>query len=281
MSIDKVGNNGYEEEVTPFHSHQQNLDDLENVEGFNNKGGKDVLYGFKLKENGIYERAHISISDDLKLFDENNVKHKTPLNLIYYNSKWKLIPAKHEWDIDLKVVNNAVSCKGDTTHILRMYNSGTMLGNLVPQEGYEDIAMIMKHGKDYCLGASADRGGVAMLDFIPKLEEEIELLTDAPVGSTFLIEGILLKETLEKTLLIRGLEINIAKISKPTEFRIILRKKKENFEIDSFPPNHLDVHISGDRSIQLNSIKIVHGKYCLTRIAFTTDHIRKDEVPYL
>ena len=42
------------DEILPFHSHNYNLDDLENVQGFNSIGKRNELYCFKLTNNGMY-----------------------------------------------------------------------------------------------------------------------------------------------------------------------------------------------------------------------------------
>ena len=41
------------DEILPFHSHNTNLDDLENVQGFNSIGKRNELYCFKLTKNGM------------------------------------------------------------------------------------------------------------------------------------------------------------------------------------------------------------------------------------
>ena len=47
------------DEILPFHSHNTNLDDLENVQGFNSIGKRNELYCFKLTKNGMYIREPI------------------------------------------------------------------------------------------------------------------------------------------------------------------------------------------------------------------------------
>ena len=48
------------DEILPFHSHNINLDDLENVQGFNSIGKRNELYCFKLTKNGVYIRYGIT-----------------------------------------------------------------------------------------------------------------------------------------------------------------------------------------------------------------------------
>ena len=50
------------DEILPFHSHNTNLDDLENVQGFNSIGKRNELYCFKLTKNGMYIREPISLN---------------------------------------------------------------------------------------------------------------------------------------------------------------------------------------------------------------------------
>ena len=53
------------DEIVPFHSHNTNLDDLENVQGFNSIGKRNELYCFKLTQNGMYIREPIENKNDV------------------------------------------------------------------------------------------------------------------------------------------------------------------------------------------------------------------------
>jgi hypothetical protein len=53
------------------------LNDLENVDGFNREGKKDVIYGFKLSDQGMYIRHEIVLAPcgcAVSLDDLQNVK---------------------------------------------------------------------------------------------------------------------------------------------------------------------------------------------------------------
>ena len=300
MSVDKFGYTP----VTPYYNFQQNLDDLENVEGFNDVGGKDLIYGLKLNEEGFYERAPFPLNlgnpernqnilyglrlnergvyerkqiDDLQIFDKDEVKPKTLLNIVYRNEKWSLLPAKHNWLINIKLKNSAVSCKGDSLELLRIYNSGTMLGNLVPLRTYIDTAILAIHNEEYCIAANKQQ---TVLEFVPKFERQRELLTDPPDGSTFIIQGYLLAPS-PKQGITEGLHMKIGLINETIKFSIIVKKKKENFSLKTFPNDNDKLQVTLEGDLNLNKIKIYSGKYVITRIAFTTNPLTYEEIYYL
>ena len=261
MNVDKFGHTP----VTPFHSYEQNLDDLENVEGFNDTGGKDVIYGFRLNEEGFYERApfplnvegfdaegnrnilyglklnkrgvherkQIIVSEDLQIFDKDDVKTRTLLNITYHSGKWLLLPAKHNWQINIKLKNGTVSCKGDSLELLRIYNSGTMIGNLVPLATYTDTAVLTIHNEEYCIASSDHDRHLTALEFVPKFEKQKELLTDPPVGSTFIIQGYLFASH-AKNVITEGLYMKIGVIDEPIKFGIIVKKKRDTLFCKNF-----------------------------------------------
>ena len=72
-------------EILPSNSHNTNLDDLENVQGFNSIGKRNELYGLKLTQNGMYIREPILLLNEYK--DNNN------------------------YEIDIRLKNNMVICK--------------------------------------------------------------------------------------------------------------------------------------------------------------------------
>ena len=55
------------DEILPFHSHNTNLDDLENVKGFNSIGKRNELYCFKLTKNGMYIRHSLTLLKKIKM----------------------------------------------------------------------------------------------------------------------------------------------------------------------------------------------------------------------
>ena len=92
------------DEILPFQSHNTNLDDLENVQGFNSIGKRNELYCFKLTQNGMYIREAISLN-------KNDVCT--------------------DYEVDIILKNNIVICKGDSNVVNRIINSGSMFGNFV------------------------------------------------------------------------------------------------------------------------------------------------------
>ena len=58
--------------------------------------------------DGIYKRKKIEIPKDLKIFDFDKVKPRTPHYIMSIQKKWGLY-AKPEWDINIEVKNNTVS----------------------------------------------------------------------------------------------------------------------------------------------------------------------------
>ena len=279
-TVNKFGNREDEAEaadiITPYFSYATNLDDLENVEGFNNDGNKDGIYGFKLNERGLYQRSEIITTTLEALFNPENVDARTLLNIVYHNKKWKLIKTKHEWDINIKIKNNTVSCKGDTLQILRIYNSGKMLGNLVPIKNFKEHAILKKHQGEYFLGAS--KNGDAAYEFKTKFPQDKDVLEIPPEGSTFYIEGFLL-EDMEEGDIFEDFKISIVNLDSPKPFWIQVTKNKSDFSTKSFPAE-LKLTETPDK-INLDKIRIHQDKYLISRIAFTTIPIKKNEIYYL
>ena len=153
-------------EIFPFHSHNTNLDDLENVQGFNSIGKRNGLYCFKLTQNGMYIREPISI------FLKNDVR------------------TDYNYEIDIKIKNNTVTCKGDSNVVNRIINSGYMFGNLVPElPKYENTTILKKINKSYYISSST----LTILNFKTKFPEDLKLLKNPPIESEFIIEGVFIK----------------------------------------------------------------------------------------
>ena len=279
-TVNKFGNVEDESEeadiITPYFSYATNLDDLENVEGFNSDGNKNGIYGFKLNERGLYQRSEVITATLESLFNPDNVDARTLLNIVYHNKKWKLIKTKHDWDINIKIKNNTVSCKGDTIQILRIYNSGKMLGNLVPLKNFKEHAILKKHQGEYFLAA---KKGDAAYEFKTKFEQDKELLKIPPEGSTFYIEGFLL-DNMEEEDLFENFKISIVGLDSPKPFWIQITKNKSNCSTKSFP-EELKLTETSPNNINLNKIRIHQDKYLISRIAFTTIPIKKNEIYYL
>ena len=251
------------EEITPYHSHQYNLDDLENVEGFNKEGKKKKIYGFKLNSRNLYERAEIKIYES-----------EIPYNIIKLKNKLKLVKNKHEWDIDIRIKNNYVNCKGDTTDVHRIFNSGEIFGNFVPKK--EESISLVKHHGDYFIGCNKDKA-TAVLEFIPKFKKDTEILKNPPDNSVFFIRGYLLSSTENPISLIEGIDITID-LKTQKYFWIIIRKTKDNFDIKHYPEELKVSKISDD--INLHMIKVAYDKYLLSRILFSKSEMNDNEIFY-
>ena len=180
--VDKFGTDGIQDnEIMPFHDHMMNLDDLENVEGFNDKGIKNKLYGFKLDNRGMYVR------DEIKEISDNNIqpvdygdKFDIPLNIIARRDKEPLfVKANRDWEIDIEIKNNTVYCKGNTNIVQKIINSGTMFGNLVTQfPKHEDGTRVAKLSGKYGITAATNKATV--LDFETRFPQDAKMLKRSP-----------------------------------------------------------------------------------------------------
>ena len=229
------------DEILPFHSHNSNLDDLENVQGFNSIGKRNELYCFKLTQNGMYIRYGIT-----------NVENNDNKGVDY--------------EIDIKLKNNMVICKGDSNVVNRIINSGSMFGNLVPK--YENKTILKKMNKSYYISSN----DLTILNFKTKFTEDLELLTNPPNKSEFVIEGVLSDSFDDELELLKGLfikvedSLNISEISQYTNFQIIIKKNEESFNIKSFPE---ELKIRPEYDINLNTINI-NNKILLSGVKFRT-----------
>ena len=232
------------DEILPFHSHNSNLDDLENVQGFNSIGKRNELYCFKLTNNGMYIRHGIT-----------NVENNDNKGVDY--------------EIDIKLKNNTVTCKGDSNVVNRIINSGSMFGNLVPElPKYENTTILKKMKKSYYISSN----DLTILNFKTKFPEDLELLKNPPNESEFIIEGVLLDSFDNELELLKGLfikvedSLNISEIPQYTNFQIIITKNEKNFNIKSFPE---ELKIRPEYDINLNTINI-NNKILLSGVKFRT-----------
>ena len=229
------------DEILPFHSHNSNLDDLENVQGFNSIGKRNEIYCFKLTQNGMYIRYGIT-----------NVENNDNKGVDY--------------EIDIKLKNNMVICKGDSNVVNRIINSGSMFGNFVS----DNKTILQKMNKSYYI--SSDTNSISKLNFKTQFTEDLELLTNPLNKSEFVIEGLLLDSFDNELELLKGLfiqvvdSLNISEISQYTNFQIIITKNEESFNIKSFPE---ELKIRTEYDINLNTINI-NNKILLSGIKFRT-----------
>ena len=217
----------------PFHSHNTNLDDLENVQGFNSIGKRNELYCFKLTQNGMYIREPISLN-------KNDICT--------------------DYEIDIILKNNMVICKGDSNVVNRIINSGSMFGNFVS----DNKTILQKINKSYYI--ISDTNSISKLNFKTQFTEDLELLTNPPNKSEFVIEGVLLDSFDNELELLKGLFIKVLEISQYTNFQIIITKNEVSFKIKSFPE---ELKIRNEYDINLNTINI-NNKILLSGVKFRT-----------
>ena len=219
------------DEVLPLNGHNTNLDDLGNVYGFDSVGKRNELYCFKLLQNGMYIRHSLNSTEEIK-------KEK-------------------EYEIAIILKNNMVICKGESNLVNRIINSGNMFSNFVS----DNKTVLMKVESD-----------LTVLNFKTQFPEDLKLLTNPPKESEFIIEGLLLDSFDNELELIKGLfvkvedSLKISEIPQYTNFKIIITKYEENFNIKSFPE---ELKIRTEYDINLNTIKI-NSKILLSGIKFKT-----------
>ena len=165
------------DEILPFHSHNTNLDDLENVQSFNSIGKRNELYCFKLTKNGMYIREPICTD----------------------------LPSESRYEIDIILKNNMVICKGDSNVVNRIINSGSMFGNFVS----DNKTILRKINKSYYIGNNSNDNDLTILNFKTQFPEDLKLLTNPPKESEFIIEGVLLDSFDNELELLKGLFVKV------------------------------------------------------------------------
>ena len=147
MSVDKFGLMSDDPETTnttivhPLYKHASNLDDLENVEGFNEDGLENQMYGFQLTSRGIYKRIKIDMTQRGVVFDNDGVLDR-PMVLIYKGGQWLTMPLFHDYDIDIKLNNQTVPTKGENHVVHKIFNSGNIIGSLIPKKSFRDSVLL-------------------------------------------------------------------------------------------------------------------------------------------
>lgn len=105
--------------IVPIRNYVLNLDDLENVESFNNPAQKDQVYGFWINDRWLYEKAEISSTSTL---DNGGIVNKPLIPL----------PLKYDWgvEINLKKPQTGIGSGLDQS-ILKVFISRKIIGSLV------------------------------------------------------------------------------------------------------------------------------------------------------
>jgi hypothetical protein len=172
MPINKSGSMGTEavtNVMQPIRKYAFNLDDLEDVKGFDKSGKKEGLYCFKLTEDNNYIRSELPPG-----VDNQGIENK-PLMFIYEDNKWIPIPTKYEWDIDIKLKPKTFSRKNN---LMTIINSGTIIANLISLPANELIghAALWRRGigKNYCV-ATLDKKEVHF-EFLPEIAADKNII---------------------------------------------------------------------------------------------------------
>ena len=277
MSVDKFGLMGDEPEASvtniihPIHKYATNLDDLENVEGFNEDGHENDMYAFKLTNKGIYQREKIEKTTGLLLDNDGAVDR--PMVLLWKNNQWLTMPSRHNWDIDIQLYGDKVSTKGENHVIHKIFNSGKMMGSLVPNKNYINYTILKFKDKKYYIHTSRPR---SILSFKCEFNDERDTLLNIPDNSYIVIEGYILEVTDEFKELINGLKIKWT--VKNTEFKIGIKKETDLYKVGTLPKG-LQNELKAD-SINLKDI-FVYENYYISRIRFTTSPVTEEEIMFL
>ena len=193
--------------IKPLHSYDENLDDLENVEGFNEVGKKKSIYGFQLNNRGIYTRKEIKIPN---ITYPKDIDPKSAYTITIPKKGTIKFVKQVEWDIDIKLVNDKVSTKGHNSEIQRIVNSGRLMGNFVPHLEYRDSSVLIKNDKKYYISASKNsKDKRTVFEFHCEFESDKKLLEEPPVDSTFVIMGKIFGNTTTEEAVTDNFKINI------------------------------------------------------------------------
>ena len=279
MPVDKFGlmpNDGDNTTIiNPINRYALNLDELENVQGFNERGNANDIYAFKLNDKGVYER--FSIKDininagqpNIEFEEEKNFNN--PFILKFRDGKWYAIPYKQNWDIDIRLVNDKISTKGDTHHLIKVYNSGGMMCNLLSNNPGE---INVKHrGYDYFLTTNKPRG---VMTFKTEFNDQRGILhNNLPDFCTIIIDGFINETSGLELELLEG--VNVVWNNEKTLFRIaILKSQKENL-IYTLP---LDLDVKFDDSkLSLKNV-FLHKQYDISRIRYSVTPVSKSDILY-
>ena len=283
MSVDKFGLMGDDSEVTtnniiqPIYKHATNLDDLENVQGFNEEGYENRIYGFKLNNKGIYTRQEV-INEGINL-DNNGVVDR-PMVLIWTTNGWTTAPMFHNYTLDFKLNNQTISTKGENHIVLKVYNSGTMISSLIPSKS-NDKPIILKpfflRGESVVeLFLTAITKKSTLILKAEFLEDERSFTTNVP--GTVIIEGIIFAESSGFKEILNGL--NVKTISKNNEerFRIIIKKENSGgYKIENTKNIETEFN-TGEYNL---SQFYLYPFYGLSRMRYTDNTITKEEISHI
>jgi len=285
MSVDKFGLMSDDPAETtnttivhPIYKHASNLDDLENVEGFNEDGLEDQMYGFQLTKRGIYKRIKIDLSKGTRgvVFDNDGVLDR-PMVLIYKGGQWLTMPLFHDYDIDIKLNNQTVSTKGENHVVHKIFNSGKIIGSLIPKKAFRDSVVLKKSKSELSVSTNTKK---SVLIFKTEFDSDEDVIKKNQSLTMVCIEGYILGESNEFLNLVNGLKVKWKKGAgnDGLKFRISVLKEPNQFKVLS-SPNTLETEF--DQADYNMSEIFLSQNYGISRIRFTSNVITENEVMYM
>jgi hypothetical protein len=278
MSVDKFGLMGDDAEavttiVHPIYKHATNLDDLENVEGFNEEGHENQMYGFQLTSKGIYKRIKIDTS---KGGIDNNGVVDRPMVLIWKGNQWLTMPMFHDFEIDIKLNNQTVSTKGENHVVHRIINSGKIIGSLIPKKAFRDSSIVLKHKPSLGLGLYTNVKKSVMI-FKTEFDADESLLEKAE--ATVFIDGYMISSSNEFQNILNGLKVKWKRGPEDgLTFKIAIIKESDQFRVRTLPST---IETEFDQSEYNVSEIFLSSNFVLTRVRITTSKITEEEVLFL
>ena len=278
MSVDKFGLMGDDPDTTnttivhPIYKHATNLDDLENVEGFNEDGHEDQMYGFQLTSRGIYKRKKI---DKGGLILDNNGVVDRPMVLIWKGNQWLTMPMFHEYEIDIKLNNQTVSTKGDNHIVHKIFNSGSIIGSLIPKKNFRNDIVLKKSSRGLGLTTNSKK---AVMTFKTEFDHDEKALEKPE--ETVIIFGYIISSSTDHISLLNGLKVKYEPGTGEDRlfFKIAIIKDSNKFIVRS-SPSTLDTVF--DQS-EYNLLDVfLSNHYFITRIRMAKNKVTEEEVDYL
>ena len=266
MPVDKFGlmSDGNEVSIQPINRYAQNLDDLENVEGWTEEGEENKVYAFKLQGNGIYKRSEIPTANfDIPYDKEEDIN--TAFVLAQNKGKWVAIPFKQDWEIDIKLENDKVISRGENHNVRKVLNSGKMMLSLVVVK-VGDVNVVYKKN-DYFLHTVSSK---AVLSFNVEFREEMQTLPDL---YSIIIEGHVNEVSNGHLDLFPGLKVEFK--DKNTRFQIAIHKTNTKTKVVKFPKS-LDVDLD-EPNFSLRNLYL-HKHFDVNRFRYSITKVSKSDI---
>ena len=278
--------------IFPINKYALNLDDLENVQGFNETSYKDFVFGLKLNDKGIYERSLLSLENlrNVALFNDpaetnelyvfkysndgfykreklfENMKKGEIYGIMKTDDGYKTNPIKDiKADIDFQLLpDKLILDKNDNPE--KLLNSGKMLLTLLGGFGLKIERIYnkfyLKCITDNLLGR--ERTKIPYTYHIRSMMNEhevIDLRLEFP-KFRMIIEGFGLSNDNDE--IIKGIEINF---KRNQDFIVEIKTVEDNNKIVKCILNEGYEFLIEKRGLNLNEI-IVTENYLISRIQF-------------